>query len=572
MAQPSRVGWEDWIERVRTASDIVEVVSQHLALKKVGRNFVGLCPFHPDRSPSLSVNAERQFYHCFSCGAGGDVFKFVQELEKVTFPEALEALSRRAGIQIPERQRGEAGRRAPLLDALEAAAVAYSAWLSDPETGRKAREHLRQRGVSADAANDFRLGWAPAGWESLSQKLRGRFPEPVLVQAGLVARREASGSGVYDRFRERLVVPLVDSGGRVVGFGARALGEEQPKYLNSPETALYHKSSFLFGLDRARKAVGPEDELNVVEGYFDAIALHQVGIRNSVATSGTALTAEQAKLLRRAASRVLLAFDGDEAGCEAALRSLAVLLAEGLEVRVMSLAADEDPDTLVRKGGAAAWSGARQAALDPVAFVQRHRMKAEGGGDPREPALQAVVKLVAGVRDPIRARLLVERAEEVFGVPGAVLARAARLKGAGYDEKRPLRAELRAQLKPKEAVEMTLLRAVLHQPSLLEGLRHRLAARDFEETSCRALAEALWEGDQAAVQESPLARQLLAEGLGGTDWEAEADWFARKLMKRKLTRELKITQQQIRDAPPDEIAGLQRRIEEIGHSIKELTP
>ena len=202
-------GPDDWVERVRAATDIVEYVGQTVALKRVGRNWVGLCPFHQEKTPSFSVNAERQFYHCFSCKAGGDVFTFVQETEHVGFVEAVEILSRRAGIPVPERHPGERGQRAPLLEALESAAAAYERWLADPERGAVARAHLERRGLARDTVRAFRLGYAPEGWEHLAQGLRGKVTEEVLVQAGLAARRESGRGGVYDRFRHRLMVPLV---------------------------------------------------------------------------------------------------------------------------------------------------------------------------------------------------------------------------------------------------------------------------------------------------------------------------------------------------------------------------
>src|SRR5215470_3173672 len=412
VAGSERRGADDWVERVRAASDIAEVIGQTVQLKRAGRNWVGLCPFHKEKSPSFSVNSERQFYHCFGCKAGGDVFKFVQETERIDFVGAVELLSRRAGIPVPERR--ERGPRTGVLEALELAASAYEQWLGDPERGRVAREMLERRGVTRDSARTFRLGLAPEGWEHLASRLKSRVTEDTLLQAGLCARRETGRTGIYDRFRNRLMVPLVAVGGAVVGFGARAMGDEPPKYLNSPETPVYHKGSFLFGFDLARRAVEPDGEMIVVEGYFDAIALHQAGLRNTVATSGTALTPEQARALRRLVPRVALTYDGDDAGREAMMRSLGVLLAEGLDVVIVDLPAGADPDTVVREHGVAGWTERRAVAYDPVTFVQRHVIRSGVQGDVREAALQAVVRLAAGSGDPIRARLLLERAAEVF--------------------------------------------------------------------------------------------------------------------------------------------------------------
>lgn len=437
-------GSDDWVERVRAASDIVEVVGQTVPLRRVGRNWMGACPFHSEKTPSFSVNAERQFYHCFSCKAGGDVFKYIQESEKVGFLEAVEMLSNRAGIPVPERRAGERGKRAPLLEALDAAATVYEQWLGDPTTGAIGRAYLEQRGISRETQRAFRIGFAPAGWDNLVPRLRPKFGDDVLLEARLAGRREGSRN-LYDWFRNRLMVPLIAPGGAVLGFGARTMGEENPKYLNSPESSVYHKSQFLFALEQARKHVKPDDEVVVVEGYFDAIALHQAGIPNTVATSGTALTAEHAKQLRRLARGVALTYDGDSAGQDAMLRSLGVLLAEGLDVAVVDLPKGDDPDTLVRRAGTEGWAIVRGSAYDAVGFVQRHVLRRNKGGDPRERALQTVVQLASGIPDAIRRRLLVERAAQVFGMSEAVIARAVGLGRGGQDVERPIAAALGRQ-------------------------------------------------------------------------------------------------------------------------------
>ncbi len=567
---------DDWVERVRAASDIVEVVGQTVQLKRVGRNWVGLCPFHQEKSPSFSVNGDRQFYHCFGCKAGGDVFRFVQETEKVEFLEAVELLGRRAGIPAPERRAGERAVRAPLLEALEQAATAYQHWLADPERGRAARGYLEARGIAPATVRAFRLGLAPEGWESLVGKLSARTGEEVLVQAGLAMRREGS-SGFYDRFRHRLMVPLVAPGGAVVGFGARALGEEAPKYLNSPETPVYHKGSFLFALEPARRSADAAGEMVVVEGYFDAIALHQAGLTHTVATSGTALTADQARLLRRAAPRVALTYDGDDGGRDAMMRSLAVLLAQGLEVVVVDLPQGEDPDTLVRRGGAEAWRALRAGAYDPVEFIQRHVLRAASavGGDPRERALQAVVRLAAEVRDPIRVRLLLERASQVFGLPEAILSRAVGLQQGGHGVAAPIRAAVREQRRGESDLERALLRALLHAPEQLAATRAQLAPEDFGDADCAALARWLWSaraGLPEAGAEGALARDLMASAPVGFDWVPEAVGATRRMVERRLMRQLKEYRSQLgRAIEASESARLIHEIDTIARSLRELS-
>lgn len=574
---------DDWVERVRAASDIVEVVGHSVQLKRVGRNWVGLCPFHQEKTPSFSVNVERQFYHCFSCKAGGDVFKFVQETEKVGFLEAVELLSRRAGIPVPERRSG-GGSRTPLLEALEAAAVAYEQWLADPVRGARVRAYLEGRGLARETVRAFRLGLAPEGWENLAQRLRGHASDEVLVQAGLLVRREGGAGGrggLYDRFRNRLMVPLLVPGGAVVGFGARALeAQDSPKYLNSPESAVYHKGGFLFAFDAARRAVEPDGEMVVVEGYFDAIALHQAGVRNTVATSGTALTADQARLLRRAAARVALTYDGDQAGQEAMLRSLGVLLGAGLETVVVDLPPGEDPDTLVRRGGVEAWRAARAGAYDPVEFVQRHMLRGTpaggaGVGDPRERALQAVVGLGTGIEDPIRLRLLLERASQVFGMSEAVLARAVTLRRQGQGVERPLAAALREQRGGEQDLERRLLRSLLHAPAERAEARRTLSPEDFGDPACAALARWVWgeEGEEWPAEEpaASLARELVAGGQEAFDWGAEARGATRRMVERRLLRQLRERRDALGHAAGDgEAARLMREIDEIARALREL--
>ena len=568
-------GGDDWVERVRAASDIVEIVSQTVTLKRTGRNWVGLCPFHQEKTPSFSVHPERQFYHCFSCKAGGDVFKFVQETEKIGFVEAAELLSRRAGIAVPERGTGSRGVRRPVLDALEAAATAYEQWLADPEHGARARAYLERRNLDRDTMRLFRLGVAPAGWEHLVQRLRPRHPEEILIQAGLATRRE-TGRGAYDRFRNRLMVPLVIPGGDVVGFGARALAaEDEPKYLNSPESPVYHKSVFLFALEQARREVAAGDELIVVEGYFDAITLHQAGFRNTVATSGTALTADHARQLRRVASRVALTYDGDRAGEEATARSLGVLLAEGLEVVVVDLPRGEDPDSVVRAGGQAAWIELRRGASDPIEFLQRHGLRSGGSGDPRERALHAVVRLVAQVRDPIRLRLLLERASQVFGLPVAVVGRAVSLKQSGQTSDQPLRLAVRAQREPQRHVERSLIRALLHDPTALDVARDRIGPEDFADPALARVASWMWSGQDGVPDDEEAAglmRELSAEAPGTFDWRQEVEGALRNLMMQRLKRRRKEREEQLRRVESsDEATHLLKELDEIARSLRDLS-
>lgn len=564
---------DDWVERVRAASDIVEVIGQTVTLKRVGRNWVGLCPFHEERTPSFSVNAERQFYHCFSCKVGGDVFRYIQETEHVGFLEAVELLSRRAGLAVPERRGGDRGTRAPLLEALDAAATAYEQWLADPDQGALARAYLERRGITRETQRTFRLGFAPAGWENLVPRLRSRFRDDVLLEARLAGRREGAQS-LYDWFRNRLMVPLIAPGGSVLGFGARTMGEDNPKYLNSPESSVYQKSRYLFGLEQARRHIKPEGEVIVVEGYFDAIALHQAGLSNTVATSGTALTADHARQLRRMARGVALTYDGDPAGQEAMVRSLGVLLAEGLDVAVLDLPAGQDPDTFIRGEGEPGWCRVRDSSYDAIEFVHRHVLRRAGGGDPRERALQMVVRLATVVPDAIRSRLIVERASQVFGLSENVIDRAVRMARTGQGAERPIAAAVGEQRRAQDNMERRLLQAIVWAPEVLDEARGVLAPHDFRDPVAADLAADWWEnGVDVPLGEGPavaLARELLAGSQDGSDPGAEARGVLRRLQARSLEEERRALQSQLVSARGEESTQLLQRIQDIAHSLRHL--
>jgi DNA primase len=486
---------DDALERVRAASDIVEVVSQYVSLRKVGRSWKGLCPFHQEKTPSFTVSPERQTYHCFGCGKGGDVFGFVEEAEKVEFAEALRVLADRAGIELPAR-RASAESNEGLYEACGEAAEFYRRSLLDPSTGRKARDFLDRRGIQPEAQERFGLGYAPAGWDALGSRLADRFGEGLLVRAGLAIEREGR-RGVYDRFRDRVVVPLRLGNGRVVGFGGRTLGDEDPKYLNSPETPVYRKGRFLFGLGEAREALRTGGEGILVEGYFDVIGLAQEGFPETVAVAGTALTPEQAGLLARYAGRVCLVLDGDAAGEAASKRALAPLLGAGLEVRVGRLPAGEDPDSFVRGQGHDAFARVREAAESPVAYLCR---PADEGGAGHGRAVRAVIELARSLTDLARREALLVEADRKLGVGlerlrRAVEQEAARQRsvvrepapatGAGGEA----RAERPADAGPVPFLDRSLLGLLVSAPELAEAAVARIAAAWITHPTARAAWE-----------------------------------------------------------------------------------
>ena len=347
---------EETIQEIRNRVDIVEVVSSYLPLKRSGGNHQGLCPFHQEKTPSFNVNEPRQIFHCFGCGVGGNVFTFLMRMEGLSFPEAVKRLGERVGIEVEETPDSPAEnlrreRNEQLLKINKAACDFYHQVLLDAPEGGPARRYLRQRGYDGDSVREFRLGFAPERWEALAEHLvKSGFDPEVMREAGLV-REGQKGRGDYDLFRNRLLFPIYDLQEQVVAFGGRVLDDSLPKYINSPETAVYRKGRTLYGLCQARDAMRHSHEVLVVEGYFDQMALARAGFANAVATCGTALTDDHGRLLKRYVDTVILTFDEDAAGRQASFRAMDVLLPEGLTVKMVSLPAGADPDSLLQEQG-----------------------------------------------------------------------------------------------------------------------------------------------------------------------------------------------------------------------------
>jgi DNA primase len=347
-------------EKVKQQADIVRVVGEYVRLKKSGQNFTGLCPFHVEKSPSFAVHPTKQIYHCFGCGVGGDVFKFVMEMEKCAFPEAIRIVAEKCGISIPRpkerspEERKENQQRSVLVEMHREAQTFYVKQLEGTLEGKAARAYLEDRGLDKDTISRFGIGYAPSGGDALLRSVKSKYSEKLLVDSGLVSRDQ--GGRLFDRFRRRITFPISNESGKVVAFGARALGDDMPKYLNSPETPIYSKSNVLYHMDRAKEGIRREEFAILVEGYMDAIAVARAGISNVVASCGTSLAEPQIKLLGRFTRRVIVNYDPDAAGQAATERSLALLLEQDFEVRVLALPPignkKADPDLFIREKGA----------------------------------------------------------------------------------------------------------------------------------------------------------------------------------------------------------------------------
>ena len=343
---------DELVEEIRARSDIVEVISDRILLKKSGANYKGLCPFHSEKTPSFTVSPAKQIFHCFGCNEGGNVYQFVMKIENLSFPDSVLFLARRYGINIVEQKvKGvNSSQKNILYEVNGMAAEFFQRQLSDLPQGKTAKEYLRKRGINEDIIESFKIGYASSLWDGIQQFFKKKgISADIQNNAGLIKERE-NGGGYVDRFKERVIFPISDSEGRTVGFGGRVLNDtdSRPKYLNSPETLVYKKGNILYGLHITKDSIRKSKEAFLVEGYFDLITAYQHGIKNIIATSGTALTEDHARLLRRYAETVTLVFDGDEAGSNASNRGGIVLLNGGVKVKVIPLPPGNDPDSFIR--------------------------------------------------------------------------------------------------------------------------------------------------------------------------------------------------------------------------------
>jgi len=416
---------EEKISEIRNAADIVEVISDTVLLKKTGKNFIGLCPFHTEKTPSFTVNPDKQIFYCFGCSAGGNVYSFVMKHEGMTFPEAARALAKRFGVELPEprmstEQRRRLSEREVLLGVNRRAMGFFKAALQSENIGKTARAYLNRRGMREDIVEGFQLGYAPDGWDHLLKHLnRSGSSSNYLEKAGLVIRRK-SGTGFYDRFRNRIIFPIMDASGRVTGFGGRVMDDSLPKYLNSPETPVYNKSRTLYGLYQAKSAIRSSGSVFIVEGYFDVLALHQHGILNAVATCGTSITTEHVQLLRGYIGkngRVFLVYDSDAAGIKAAQRSISIFDQGFVDARILVLPTGHDPDSYLFESGAEAFGQLADNARGAVDFliesaVKRYGLRVEG----KMKIISELRHTLAAVEDQLARSLYIQTLADRIGV------------------------------------------------------------------------------------------------------------------------------------------------------------
>lgn len=415
---------EDFIEEVRRNNDIVQVISEYINLKRTGRNYQGLCPFHAEKTPSFSVNVDKQLFHCFGCKAGGNIFNFLMKIENIEFYEAVELLANRAGIPLPQQENEALKNEKDYLYEANLLANRYFHYLlCKTKVGEQARNYLEKRGIKPETWGKFRLGYAANQWDGLLKALRKRkIKEGVLTKAGLVVAK-TQGTGYYDRFRQRLIFPILDLRGRVIGFGGRVLDDSLPKYLNSPETILFNKSKNLYGLYYAQGKIREKKQVLIVEGYLDFLSLYQGGIENVVASLGTALTIEQAKLLARYAKEAIVAYDGDTAGETAALKGLEILQAQGLQVKILPLPQGEDPDSFLQKEGKDKFLALVEKALPWVEYSLSRILASYQPGENKSAIVERVLPVLVKIKNQV------ERDEYIRFLAEKLLVREDALRG-----------------------------------------------------------------------------------------------------------------------------------------------
>ena len=570
------------VEEVRDRADIVSTVGRYVTLKKAGARYLGLCPFHSEKTPSFSVHPEKQIFYCFGCAVGGDVFAFRMRHEGLEFPDAVRSLAREVGVEIPETG-GDTGRVMQIYRANDAAADYFRRALRGRE-GHAGRDYLDARGVPRELWERFGLGFAPAGWDGLLSKFEGRASLEVAERAGLIAARQ-SGDGHYDRFRNRVMFPIIEPAGRVIGFGGRVLDQtadpRSPKYLNSPETPVYKKGRALFGLAPAVDAIRAAGRAIVVEGYFDVLALHAAGLREVVAPCGTALTPDHARRLRRYTREVVLLFDADEAGGRAAERSLPALLAEGLRVRAAFLSAGEDPDTLLQERGPEALRAAVNGAVVLLDHLLDEKLVgASAGAWAKSDAVEALTPLLRELVDPIERADYLRTLAKRLDLPVRALEAAIRLERP--DEAPPTSRERHISAEELDIVSRTLIGALTARGELRARIEPTLL-RALPDGPGREIVEVLVADDSerglgglvspAAERLRPELRDVLLEVAASAEPAdaAAAELAVRecvdRLWRRLWDREARALTERLETATdPDEIEALlvekQRLLEE----------
>lgn len=494
---------DDLIEEIRSANDIVDVISQYVRLQRRGANYFGLCPFHNEKSPSFSVSPSKQMYYCFGCGEGGNVITFLMKYENETFQEALKKLADRAGIRLPEPElsgeaRAESDRKGKLLEINKLAAEYFYRKLRTP-AGKNAMDYLKKRGLSDEIIRSFGLGYSDRYSDDLYRFMKKRgYADELLKDSGLFHFDERHGFG--DKFWNRVMFPIMDVNRRVIGFGGRVMGEGKPKYLNSPETVIFDKSRNLYGLYAAKRA--GKKNMIICEGYMDVISMHQAGYTNSVASLGTALTSQQCALLHRYTGDVLVIYDMDEAGVKAALRAIPMLRNAGLRTKVVNLRPHKDPDEFIKAEGGEAFEKRLKEAENSFLFTVRMSERDYDMDDPqgRTDFLHHTASMLAEIEDELERTSYLETVAGKYGTDPELLRREvgrASLRGTGRQmirvPKAPPGRKTVSRDSAEDQTQKLMLTWLTSRPELIPGLKGYLGPEDFTDPLYREVAEMIWQ-------------------------------------------------------------------------------
>ncbi|HXJ07370.1 MAG TPA: DNA primase [Candidatus Acidoferrum sp.] len=572
-------------ERVKQQADIVRVVGEYVRLKKTGKDFSGLCPFHQEKTPSFTVSPLKQIFYCFGCGKGGDVFNFVMDMDKSAFPEAVRTVAEKCGIAIPRpkerspEERKENQQRGALVEMHREAQTFFTKQISGTLEGKAARAYLEDRGLDNKAIDRFGIGYAPSDGDALLRFLKQKYPEKLLVESGLISRGEQGGR-LFDRFRRRITFPIANDSGKIVAFGARALGDDQPKYLNSPETPIYSKSNVLYHLDRAKEALRRSDFAVLVEGYMDAIAVARAGISNVVASCGTSLAEPQIKLLSRFTKRVIVNYDPDNAGQAATERSVSLLLEQDFEVRVLALppVGDKkaDPDLFIREKGVEEYTKLLKESPPYVDYlIARARKMDLTTGEGKRRAVNFLLPYVQKIPNTILRSEWATRIAQQLHLDEPVL-RAALSKAA---TQRHSELKIQPELVGRSAkpVERRLIRMLAEAEEFRRELAQRLQAAQlyhgletekiFAALIVASLADEPMQATEVATRLEERDRRILFEILfeeaSEPTWE-EAVSCVEALQHRQAERELADVQRSIEANPPvTEMRGLLEKKQDL---------
>jgi DNA primase len=566
---------EGKVSEIRDRSSILEVISDYVALKKTGKNYKGLCPFHSEKTPSFMVNEEKQIFHCFGCGEGGDVFTFLMKVGHFSFPQAMEELAKRYGVSLPSRelssvQKKEMAKGELLFKINQIASEYFHDLLTKRREGEEGRRYLSQRGIDQEIVSEHRLGTSTERWDGLVQHLQERKVSLELAwELGLIFPKKKVGSstlrdGWYDAYRGRILFPIFDLHQRVVGFGGRIIKEGQPKYLNSPESTIYHKGEVLYGLQVAKRYLAEKDYVIIVEGYFDLLTLHQHGLKQSVATLGTALTPQHIRALKRYTKNLITLFDADQAGVQATLRTLPLLLEEEVTGKTILLPKGEDPDGFLRRGNSGDFGKRVERAVPLIDFffdqlMKTHDLKSIDG---KVKVAKEGVFLLSKIPDKIRRDFYIKAFAERLDVQESFLYEMIRSSSRGSSKAREDLKKSSAERALPKSEEM-VVRLMVHHPECIPTLSEEGIFKEFESPILQKAAETLIDLYRrkgrmdlpealANVEEDFKGRlcefAFRESGLEGGDWGRILQDCLQKIREKKLKKEKNELLKKIRDA------------------------